>query len=80
MYSTSQTNFSPNSPVPQTENLSKLPVPQTEKKHLNPDPIHDSTKEYQTPFQSQHSFHYNTDPSQSSSTGCSPINQYFNAQ
>lgn len=69
MYSRSQLSF-PNSPL----------LPQIEKRHLNQNPIHGPTMEYQIPFQPQHSVQDDTDPSQSISTGCSPINQYYNIQ
>lgn len=67
IYNRSQSSFPSNSPIPQIE-----------KKHLNQNLIHGSTMEYQIPFQSQHSVQ--DDPSQSSSTGRSPINQYYNIQ
>jgi len=69
MYSRSQLSF-PNS----------SPTLHIEKRHLNQNPIHGPTMEYQIPFQPQHSVQYDTDPSQSISTGCSPINQYYNIQ
>lgn len=69
MYSRSQLSI-PNS----------TPRPQVEKRHLNQNTIHCPTIEYQIPFQPQHSVQDDTDPSQSISTGFSPINQYYNIQ